>query len=233
MAKAQLEQTKRKVDLYLGIIFSYEVQLLDPAFIEKLHYFCSFSMAWLLRVVDPKGQHPQKPIELPLPEEVPERFAMLPEYLVEDIVTFYENVSKFCPPDLLSRLPLDQLLNFIVVFLSTPLVKNPYLVRESLLAYTVDWLTAAQKGKMVDVLYYNTRPTRANKYGALGDAINVHPLALQHLVSALIRIYIDIETTGTHTQCMSVAASSSTSTDTGCSLRQMRVVLQACASRVS
>lgn len=132
MAKRQLEQAKRRTEHYLAIIYSFEVQLLDQEFINKLHYFCSFSMAWLIRVVDPRGLHPQQTIELPLPEQIPDRFAMLPEYLFEDIVMFYENVGKALPSDEMAKLPLDQLLSFIVVFLATPYLKNPYLVRLAL-----------------------------------------------------------------------------------------------------
>jgi ubiquitin conjugation factor E4 B len=61
----------------------------------------------------------------------------------------------------------------MIVVLSTPYVHNPYM-----------------KGQFVEVIYYNTRPNYRNRQGALGDAINTHPLALQQLMPALIHIYI-------------------------------------------
>lgn len=86
-------------------------------------------------------------------------------------------------PELLAAQPLNDLLTFMIVFLSTPYLKNPYI-----------------KGKFVEILYYNTRRSRDNSQGALGDIINVHPLALKYLLPALMRIFVDIETTGHHTQ---------------------------------
>ena len=50
--------------------------------------FSGFVASWLVRIVDPRGQHPAVNIELPLPKEVPPTFAALPELLVEDILDF-------------------------------------------------------------------------------------------------------------------------------------------------
>lgn len=78
----------------------------------------------------------------------------------------------------------DQLLVFIVVFLCTPYVKNPYL-----------------KGKFVEILYRNTRSWGPRfPRGTLGDTLNYHPLALKGLLPALMRIYCEIEFTGQHNQ---------------------------------
>lgn len=78
----------------------------------------------------------------------------------------------------------DQLLVFIVVFLYTPYVKNPYL-----------------KGKFVEILYRNTRSWGPRfPRGTLGDTLNYHPLALKGLLPALMRIYCEIEFTGQHNQ---------------------------------
>lgn len=43
-------------------IHAYDTQLLDPAFTRMNVTFCGFLMTWLLRMVDPKHQHPQVPI---------------------------------------------------------------------------------------------------------------------------------------------------------------------------
>jgi ubiquitin conjugation factor E4 B len=76
-------------------------------------------------------------------------------------------------PELLASLPLNDLLTFMVVFLSTPYLRNPYI-----------------KGKFVEILYYNTRRNRDNSQGILGDAINTNKLALRSLMPALMRIYV-------------------------------------------
>ena len=78
----------------------------------------------------------------------------------------------------------DQLLVFIVVFLCTPYVNNPYL-----------------KGKFVEILYRNTR-SWGPRYprGTLGDTLNYYPLALKGLLPALMTVYCQIEFTGQHNQ---------------------------------
>ena len=84
-------------------------------------------------------------------------------------------------PQLLAQQPLHDLLTFMIVFLSTPYLKNPYI-----------------KGKFVEILFYNTRRSRDNTQGALGDVINTHPLALKYLMPALMRIYVGMS----GTRCM-------------------------------
>lgn len=78
-------------------------------------------------------------------------------------------------PELLASQALDDLLTFLIVFLSTPYLHNPYI-----------------KGKFVEILYFNTRRSRDNSQGALGDAINTNRLALNSLMPALMRIYCGV-----------------------------------------
>lgn len=55
-----------KVQADIGIlhasIHTYDTQLLDPAFTRLNVTFCGFLMSWMLRMVDPRHQHPQTPI---------------------------------------------------------------------------------------------------------------------------------------------------------------------------
>ena len=75
---------------------------------------------------------------------------------------------------MLAQQPLNDLLTFIIVFLSAPYIKNPYL-----------------KGQLVEIMYYNTQPLYLNQTGSvLGDAINTNQLALNQLMASLISIYI-------------------------------------------
>lgn len=171
--RGQVERMKKEVDAFHSRILASEVQLLDTGYIAKCATFASFVMTWLVRLVDPKGKHPQTTISLEgLPEETPLAFKMLPEYLVEDVTEFYFFVSRYAP-QMMIELEKDQLLVFIIVFLCTPYINNPYL-----------------KGKFVEILYRNTR-SWGPRYpkGVMGDMLNFHPLALSGLLPALMRVY--------------------------------------------
>jgi len=182
--RQQLERHKAEVEAYHARIIASEVQLCDPGFIARAANFSSFVMTWLVRQVDPRGQHPMKEVELEsLPAKTPLAFSMLPEYIVEDVTEFYFFISRYAPQTMID-MQKDQLLVFIVVFLCTPYINNPYL-----------------KGKFVEILYRNTR-SWGPRYprGTLGDTLNYHPLALKGLLPALMTVYCQIEFTGQHNQ---------------------------------
>jgi ubiquitin conjugation factor E4 B len=90
----QLERFKKETERRQAEVYAMETQLLDPKLLGQQIHFYNFAMAWLVRLVDPKHEHPKRPITLPLPEETPPAFAMLPEYLLEDIAEFFVLVSR-------------------------------------------------------------------------------------------------------------------------------------------
>lgn len=73
---------------------AYETMLLDPTFLSEVIRFYDLVMAWMIRLVDPKHNHPWEPVQLPLPEQIPENFSMLPEWIIEDVVELYIFVGK-------------------------------------------------------------------------------------------------------------------------------------------
>ncbi|BGO95650.1 Ubiquitin conjugation factor E4 [Rhodotorula toruloides] len=178
--KAGIERYKKKIEQWRSFVLAYEVQLLDPDYLAKCASFANLVMAWLVRLVDPKTQHPHVRIDLPLPSETPLAFRMLPEFLIEDITEFLSFTSKYAP-QVLETSSQDELMSFMLVFLSTPYMKNPYL-----------------KGQFI--MYYLSRPTYTSPRGCLGDVLNFHQLALKNLMPCLIHAYIEIEITGSHTQ---------------------------------
>ncbi|GAA5905285.1 hypothetical protein JCM6882_003736 [Rhodosporidiobolus microsporus] len=180
--REQVERYKKKIEHYRSYHLAYEVQLLDPTYLQKTAQFANLVMAWLIRLVDPKGAHPGVRVSLPLPDETPETFRFLPEFLIEDITEFLSFASKFAP-QVLEQSPQDELMTFMLVFLSTPYMRNPYL-----------------KGQFVEIMYYLSRPTYTSPRGCLGDVINFHTLALKSLMPCLVHAYIEIEITGSHTQ---------------------------------
>lgn len=56
------EQKKR--EKYQSQLHAYEVQLLDTEYLTKCVGFVNLVMAWLVRMVDPKAQHPSTQISL-------------------------------------------------------------------------------------------------------------------------------------------------------------------------
>ncbi|KAK4705710.1 ubiquitin conjugation factor E4 B, partial [Phenoliferia sp. Uapishka_3] len=178
--QANIERYKKEMELRKSKLHAFEVQILDPEYLARCLGFINLVMAWLVRLVDPKKMHPKIAISLPLPEETPEAFRMLPEYLIEDITEFLTFTSKYAP-QVLAATSQEELVSFMLVFLSTPYMKNPYL-----------------KGQFI--MYYLTRPDGRNPRGSLGDVINFHPLALKNLMPCLVHAYVQIEITGSHTQ---------------------------------
>ncbi|GAA5833631.1 hypothetical protein JCM3766R1_002595 [Sporobolomyces carnicolor] len=175
-----IDRYKKKIEQWKSHLLCYEVQLLDPEYLAKCIGYTNLMMAWLVRLVDPKGKHPHQKIEFPLPNKTPDVFRMLPEFLIEDITEFLSFASKYAP-QALESVPQDELMTFMLVFLSTPYMKNPYL-----------------KGQFI--MFYLSRPTYSSPRGCLGDVLNFHALALKNLMPCLIHAYIEIESTGSHTQ---------------------------------
>ncbi|KAL8293009.1 hypothetical protein RQP46_000703 [Phenoliferia psychrophenolica] len=180
--QSEIDRAKKRRERFNSELHAYEVQLLDSEYVTRCLGFGNLVMAWLVRMVDPKKAHPQVAITLPLPEETPLAFRMLPEYLIEDITEFLSFASRYTP-HVLADSSQDELVTFMLVFLSTPYVKNPYL-----------------KGQFVEIMYFLTRPTQRNQRGSLGDVLNFHPLALKNLMPCLLTAYVQIEITGSHTQ---------------------------------
>lgn len=160
-----------------------QTQLLEPGFLDRVLSFVSFTMTWLVRMVDPRGAHPRVCVALPLPAEVPEMVRMLPEHLFEDVcdvVLFYARRK----PDVMSVPVLESIATFCTVFLSCGwYVRNPFL-----------------KAKLAEMLSYLVMPYGPLRAGVLSDTLNTHPLALAHLVPALMTFWIEAESTGSHTQ---------------------------------
>ncbi|GAA5939856.1 ubiquitin-ubiquitin ligase UFD2 [Sporobolomyces koalae] len=177
-----IERYKKKIEQWKSHLLCYEVQLLDPDYLSKCVSYTNLMMSWLVRLVDPNKKHPHQKIQFPLPNETPELFRMLPEFLIEDITEFLSFTSKYAP-QVLEKTPQDELMTFMLVFLSTPYMKNPYL-----------------KGQFVEIMFYLSRPTYSSPRGCLGDVLNFDALALKNLMPCLVHAYIEIEVTGSHTQ---------------------------------
>lgn len=177
-----LKRAKAEVERLHGEIYAAQSQLMAPEFLQKVITFNCFLMTWLIRVAEPKAMHPHTQVTLPLPQQVPTRFRMLPEHVFEDICDVMLFLSRVSAP--LSESAKNDLVTFCTTFLSSGwYIKNPFL-----------------KAKLAEILFYNVIPWGRHTNGVLSDTLNIHALALQHLVPALMNFWIEAENTGSHTQ---------------------------------
>ncbi|KAF9951757.1 hypothetical protein BGZ72_006781 [Mortierella alpina] len=179
-----IKRYEAQLEKMITFKLSLESQILDPIILGHSFQFYNLVMVWLLRLVDPAQAYPRKPIELPLPVRPSDDFAILPEYIVEDIVEFFLFVLRHSPETIGSS-TLDELITFTMVFLITPgYIKNPHL-----------------KAKLVEILFYMTLPYRGRANDdTLGIKLNTHKMALQCLIPAIMNFYVEVENTGRHSQ---------------------------------
>lgn len=163
--------------------FSIEGCLLDEKMQGRSLQFMRYVSVWLLRVASQSDYKPDKPLQLPLPKEQPEAFKCLPEYALQDIVDNFKFVFRYVPQIILSATG-DEMIALCVTFLeSSEYVRNPYL-----------------KSMLVTLLYSGTWPTYHLRKGVLGDAMTNSNFANNYLLHAVMKFYIECESTGAHTQ---------------------------------
>ncbi|KAF9128678.1 hypothetical protein BGW39_004850 [Mortierella sp. 14UC] len=179
-----IQRYEAQLDKMITFRLSLESQILDPIILGHSFQFYNLVMVWLLRLVDPAQAYPRSPIKLPLPARPSDDFAILPEYIFEDIVEFFIFVLRHAPETVASS-TMDELVTFTMVFLTTPgYVKNPHL-----------------KAKLVEILFFMTLPYRGQRNDdTLGIKLNTNPMALQCLVPAIMNFYVEVENTGRHSQ---------------------------------
>ncbi|KAG8815087.1 hypothetical protein FRC18_001649 [Serendipita sp. 400] len=178
-----LKRGKEQLSKLHAMMESMYVAILQDDFTVRSSAFACFASVWLLRLVDPAKQHPQRIIGLPLPDEVPLVFKVQPEYMFDDVVELWDLMMKY-KPTVFTTSGQKEIIDFSMTFLtSTWYITNPYL-----------------KSKLVAILAIGVRPFGRYKMGILGTALCTHPLSLKHLMMCLMSFYVECEKTGTHTQ---------------------------------
>ena len=163
--------------------YALEGVLMDEQSQGRSIQFGRYVMVWLLRLVSPTHDYPQKSLKLPLPEEPSEAFKCLPEYYLEDVVTNFKFITRHMPW-IVNSTQSEELVTLCITFLrNSDYVKNPYV-----------------KGGLITIMFTGVWPTPNHSKGILGDLLCGLPFANEHLLHALIKFYIDIEVTGAHTQ---------------------------------
>lgn len=181
--EAMITRLKTLIEANEAELLAASTQLTDPDFIDRLLHVAGFTMTWLVRVADPKKQHPRTTVELPLPQEVPIQFRMLPEHIFEDVCDILLFIARYKPHALPEATKKD-FVTFTVTFLSSGwFITNPFL-----------------KAKLAEIMSYNVSPFYGFPQGILGDVVNLHDLALRRLVPACMSFWVEAESTGSHTQ---------------------------------
>ncbi|KAL6894677.1 hypothetical protein ACP4OV_008775 [Aristida adscensionis] len=173
----QLEQDITRLERIVEILsqhkFCYEAQILrDGAFLQRALSFYRLMILWSVNLVGG--------FKMPLPSECPKEFSCIPEHFLDDAMDLLVLTSRI--PKALESFALDDFLNFIIMFMaSTSYIKNPYL-----------------RAKMVEVL--NCWTPQRSGLNSTASLFEGHQLCLDYLVRNLLKLYVDIEFTGSHTQ---------------------------------
>ncbi|KAG5438977.1 hypothetical protein PCANB_002307 [Pneumocystis canis] len=180
---SNMEQLHLQINKTKSHCYCFDTMLLDDVLQSKSFSFLCMLASWLLRLVDPKHQHPQNIITLPLPQDPNDHIRNLPEYFIEGIADFFLYTSKY-NPELIASNSSGDLVIFIITFLkNSSYIKNPYL-----------------KAKLAEILFYGILKQRNYPHGVLEGILNTNTFSLQHLLPALMSFYIEVESTGLSSQ---------------------------------
>ncbi|KAJ4424226.1 Ubiquitin conjugation factor E4 [Gnomoniopsis sp. IMI 355080] len=167
----------------ISLKYAIEGCLFDEKMQGRSLQFMRYVSVWLLRVASQTDYKPDQELKLPLPKDQPEAFRCLPEYALLDIVENFMFVFRYIPKVIMSAVG-DELVALCVAFLeSSEYIRNPYL-----------------KSKLVTLLFNGSWPIYHLSKGVLGDVMTNSNFANKHLLHAVMKFYIECESTGAHTQ---------------------------------
>ncbi|GAB7361463.1 hypothetical protein MBLNU230_g1519t1 [Neophaeotheca triangularis] len=177
-----VKRLKKTIDDNWSTIHAITGVLLDDLNQARSMQFMRYVIVWILRLAS-KQDLPRQKLQLPLPEEQPDMIKYLPEYFLEDIVDNFKFITSHMPW-IITGPQCEEIMQVCITFLRcTEYVKNP-----------------GVKSGLVTILFYGVQPFYNQSRGVLGDLLNGSEFAHKHLLHALMRFYIEAESTGTHTQ---------------------------------
>ncbi|PHH65787.1 hypothetical protein CDD81_1514 [Ophiocordyceps australis] len=169
----------------MALKYGIEGALLDERMQSTSLRFMRYVTVWLLRLVTGSDYKPGREFEeihLPLLRDHFETFACLPEYALQNIVDNFKFIFRWLPKILPSAIGEEMIALCITFLRSSDFIKNPYL-----------------KSSLVSLLYSGTWPFMHLKRGVLGDQLIALPFANEYLLHALMKFYIECESTGANT----------------------------------
>ncbi|XP_076166948.1 ubiquitination factor E4B [Ptiloglossa arizonensis] len=155
--------------------------LIDPVLLRRcLHFYISVAEVLLSLLTQTPPGNPLP--ELPLLQEVPQKFTALPEWYVEDIAEFLLFTLQFSPGVVTNNMD-NSLITWLLVVVCTPhCIRNPYLI-----------------AKIIEVLFV-INPSVQGQTESLHDQVMAHPISKTLLASYLMKFYTDVETTGSSSE---------------------------------
>ncbi|KAF2184279.1 hypothetical protein K469DRAFT_633596 [Zopfia rhizophila CBS 207.26] len=181
--EAHVKKIKNQLERGQCTILATQGVLLDDTSQGRSMQFMRYVIVWMLRLVGPNTDFPRNPLQLPLQKEQPEAFKCLPEYFLEDIVDNFKFITRNMP-NIITSTQCEELMMICITFLrSSEYIKNPYL-----------------KSGLITILFHGVWAVYGRSKGILGDVLFAHEFATKHLLHALMKFYIECESTGTHTQ---------------------------------
>lgn len=182
---AALERTRRQIEEAEGLEGVMDAVLWDRIAQEKSLDFLGFVANFLVRRADPRHEHPQRRVDLPLPADVPMAWRVLPQFLFEIItdqllyVMRYERLIVWLTgrvPDVIGDRPRPELVILALTFIGpsgSDYVQNPHL-----------------KAKLAEMLYWGTLKHPRYPYGLFGEILNSNSFALEWTFPAAMSFYI-------------------------------------------
>jgi len=175
--RRQTEQQLRQLEQYITehkeMHLSYECAIQEEGLLQKALLYYRLVGSWLLKLAE-KGDG--------------ETLKMLPEFFFDDVAELLLFVARIAErqPRILQDEDLGDFMTFLVTFTGRPdLVHNPYL-----------------RAKMVEVLHHWVPPEGAAHplAGKMANLFEFHDTCRDELVQNLLKLYVDIEFTGSNTQ---------------------------------
>eukprot|EP00168_Porphyra_purpurea_P006173 TRINITY_DN1760_c0_g1_i4.p2 TRINITY_DN1760_c0_g1~~TRINITY_DN1760_c0_g1_i4.p2 ORF type:complete len:541 (-),score=235.06 TRINITY_DN1760_c0_g1_i4:444-2066(-) len=172
---------------------SYDVYLRDEEALASLLQFVTANAAWLVRILS----EPARKELLPLPLPPLRKFVSLPEATLEIVNKVLLFITRYAPGLIETHCEtLDVVVTLAVATASSPgYVKNPYL-RAKLLEFINHIMPRFASQDTEERL----RGRYLGNHPAIEAMFATHVVARQHLPSALFRMYVDAEHTGSHNQ---------------------------------
>lgn len=177
-----VNRIKKTIDEMWSTFHATTGVLLDDLSQARSMQFMRYVIVWLLRLAS-RQQIPQEPLSLPLAAEQPDVFTVLPEYFLEDIVDNFKFITQNIP-HIITPQQCEEIMQICITFLrNTEYVKNP-----------------GVKSGLVTILFFGVQPFHHHARGVLGDLLMASPFAQKHLLHALMKFYIEAESTGLSSQ---------------------------------
>ena len=170
------QRIERRISSLESVICCYHVQLHNVEFAKSVGKFYLFASSWLRWLVDPNNKG--LPLDTPSME-----YATMPEFVIDDIAEYFVSSIRVFR-GFIDWFPLVDLVPLVVMLVGSPShVKNPYL-----------------RGKLLEILYELVELKDVRDSAAVCHLLSGDKMVHNHLAVVLMKLYIDIEKTGSHSQ---------------------------------